>query len=123
MYDEAKEYDFDSWMDLAQTDPEKFEDLREAAIDELIASAPRERQMQLRRLQWRIDMVRQRAGNPMAATIEISKMMWNSFYELRDHFQDMFGDETGGRRIRPEPAELTPAQVIPFRRQSGALAQ
>ena len=48
--------DFDIWMNMAKNDPRQFESKRLQAIDEVIGSAPADRQMHLRRLQWRIDM-------------------------------------------------------------------
>ena len=109
---QVKEWDFDVWMNLARNDPEKFEALRRQAIDRLIEAAPEDRKLHLRRLQWRVDRVRERSGTPMAATLAISRMMWESFHDLRDHYQDLFGDETGGRRTISAPKS---AQVLSFR--------
>lgn len=39
-----------------------------------------ENQQRLRHLQWRIDMERARAKNPVDAMIRLNKMMWNQFY-------------------------------------------
>ena len=109
---QVKEWDFDVWMNLAKTDPEKFERLRTQAIDALIEAASEHRKLHLRRLQWRVDRVRERSGTPMAATLAISKMMWESFDDLRGHYQELFGDETGGRRPVRTPKT---AQVLTFR--------
>ena len=102
-------------MDLAKSDPEQFESKRMEAIDRLIESMPEERKIHLRRLQWRVDRVREGAGNPMAATIAISRMMWDAFYNLRDHYQELFADYTGGKR---EPRSVKTAQIIAFRPQT-----
>jgi hypothetical protein len=108
---QVEEWDFDVWMELAQNDPEKFEALRAQAIERVIEGVGGERKLHLRRLQWRIDQVRVRSKTPMAATMAISRMMWDSFYDLRDQYQDLFGDETGGRR----PVEIArPAKVLTF---------
>lgn len=72
------EIDFDSWAELARTDPDAFEARRLAAIDALIASAPEANRERLRCLQWRIDQERRLARTPMAACIRISRMMWRS---------------------------------------------
>lgn len=71
--------DWEAAKDLAQRDPEAFERRRQAAIDALINRAPEANRQHLRCLQWRIDMVRQRAANPLAACIDIYEMMWESF--------------------------------------------
>ena len=108
---EKQPRDFNDWMALAQCDPEQFELMRLQAIDELIESMPEDRKMHLRRIQWRIDRVRERSASPMAATIAISRMMWDAFYSLRDQYQYMFADKTGGVRPHREP-QL--AEVIRF---------
>ena len=104
--------DFDLWMQVAQDDPQRFEAMRQAAIDEFLATVPPERRLQLQRLQWRVDRVRERCTTPMAATIAISEMMWDAFYNLRDHYHDILGDTTDERRTRPAQPRL--AKVIPF---------
>ena len=110
---EEKQLDFNLWMSMAQNDPEKFELMRLEAIDELIESVPEDRRIHLRRLQWRIDRIRERAGTPLAATIEISKLMWNAFYELRDHYQVVLGKETSATSQPAAPRQS--AQILNFR--------
>lgn len=108
---QAKEWDFDVWMNLARNDPEKFEVLRIQAIEKLIEAASEERKIHLRRLQWRVDRVRERSGTPMAATLAISKMMWESFYELRDHYQGLLGVN-----MASHPAKtVQSAKILSFR--------
>jgi hypothetical protein len=72
--------DFDSMTAIAKESPSEFERLRQQAIDELIESAPPERQARLRGLQWRIDQER-RNRTPLSACIRISKMMWDQLME------------------------------------------
>ncbi len=104
--------DFDIWMNMAKDDPRQFESMRTEAIDEVIAAVPKDRQIHLRRLQWRIDMTRERAGSPMAATIAISRMMWDAFYNLKEHYEDLYAE---GDRSHSAAAPLESAQVIAFR--------
>lgn len=104
---------FDVWMQVAQADPQRFEAMRQAAIEEFLASVPAERRLKLQRLQWRVDRVRERCTTPMAATIAISEMMWDAFYHLRDEYQDLFA-LTNGRRPRPAEAHKQ-AKILPFR--------
>lgn len=109
--------DFKYWMDLAEQDPEQFEVQRAEVINELIASLPAERQMHLRRLQWRVDQVRMRSATPLAATIAISRMMWDTFYHLRDRYQEAFREHNPGIAHQPAPS----AQVLAF--PQGQLAE
>ncbi len=78
-----KPFNFDEWAALAKTDPAAFAQHRADVIAAEIASAPLERQPQLRRLQWRIDMERQRCSNPMHACIHLFNKMWDSVYSER----------------------------------------
>jgi len=70
--------DFDQFSRLAKSDPEAFEARRAELIEEMIQRLPEHRQQRMRCLQWKIDQVRNQAGNPMAACIKISEMMWDS---------------------------------------------
>jgi len=70
--------DFDHWSRLAKEDPNEFERMRLAAIEEVISNAPKEQQQRLRGLQWRIDQERRLAKTPLGACIRISRMMWES---------------------------------------------
>jgi len=85
----AYHIDFDTWAKLAATDPERFEDLRGRVLDYCIARAPADRRHRLRCLQWRINQVRNTAGNPLSACISISNMMWSSFSHLGEAYEDL----------------------------------
>ena len=75
----VQEFVFDSWAQLAQQDPDEFESKRKAYIQQYIEELPLERRERMQRLQWRIDMERQRASNPMSACLRLYQMMWDSF--------------------------------------------
>ncbi len=109
--------DFDTWSAIARTDPQTFEQMRLAAIQAAIGSAPEANRERLRRLQWRIDQERRLARTPLAACVRISRMMWRAVLGpngLHERFAELHGvvsgraaDSTGG----PTPC----AQVIAFR--------
>lgn len=69
---------FDEWSALASDDPQAFEQLREQVISDFLGQIPAAQQPRLRRLQWRIDKIRDRSNNPMSATINLYSMMWDS---------------------------------------------
>jgi len=79
MENSIRHLDFEQWSELASSDPEAFEDQRKALIDMVISRAPERRQQRLRGLQWRVDQVRNRSSNPLAACISLSDMMWEAF--------------------------------------------
>jgi hypothetical protein len=71
------EMGFDDWRELASDDPDAFEAARSAVIEEFLASAPGHHRKRLQGLQWRIDTIRERSSNPMAACLDIYGMMWD----------------------------------------------
>jgi hypothetical protein len=103
--------DFDSWRELAEKDPEGFENRRRAVIDAAIASAPEANRQRLRCLQWRIDRTRERAPNPMAACVALSKMMWERITG-REGLLEAIGRLQG----QPPPQRL-PARVLDLPRR------
>jgi hypothetical protein len=111
---DTHEIDFDTWSELARTDPERFEALRLAAIERVIAGAPVENRDRLRRLQWRIDQERRLARTPLAACMRISRMMWKAVLG-RGGLQQRIGElqQFDGTA----PVELAPARVVAFARQ------
>ncbi len=78
--DRTKSFVFDDWKELAETDPQAFEQKRQNYIDSFISTAPSQHQGRLEGLQWRIDMERQRSSSPMSACVRISSMMLDSVY-------------------------------------------
>ena len=100
------EIDFDTWSELAKTDPGAFEAMRQEAIAAVIESAPEANRERLRRLQWRIDQERRLARTPMAACVRISRMMWRSVlgpHGLNERFSEL------QRLISGQPGDAVPA--------------
>ena len=105
---------FDDWLDLAMNDPQAFESARSAAIQAFLSStSPRSRD-RLTRLQWRIDMIRQRSKTPMAACQTIYSMMWDHLAGDRGMLEALKSFAYDGI-YSPEP--LHNADILPFRTQ------
>ena len=103
--------DFDAWSELANADPYAFERQRADLVDKVIEFSNKERQARLRRLQWRIDQVRERASTPLAACIRLSSMMWDSVMGeggLHEALQTL-------RHTKPNAAPRRTATVLQFR--------
>ena len=82
------EIDFELWANLASTDPQKFEELRQDKISNFINQSSHHRQQRLLGLQWQIDTIRnQHPHSAVAACLAISKLMWETFQELSDVLQ------------------------------------
>lgn len=107
--------EFDSWAALAKADPAAFEARRQAAINAFIDAAPADQQQRLRGLQFRVDMERSRASNPLSATIRISRMMWGAFGDLREALdQAVNGAVVTADSRGADSVQRSSARIIPF---------
>jgi len=107
------DFDVKAWQALAKTDPAEFERRRVALLEELIASAPPDIQRRLRGTQFRVDAERQKSTNPLSATLRISRMMWESFSELREQLNQLAHPETA----KPaEKSQSRSAEILPFKK-------
>ncbi len=102
--------DFEQWAQLAQQDPDTFEQLRQRLLEAYISRASSTHQDRLRRLQWRIDRLREQASNPMSACVQISNLMWDTFDQLGKAYKNPDG-------CQPEksPKADKSAAVLPFK--------
>ncbi len=84
---------FDTLVKLAQENPEELERLRQEQVSKIINDAPEKTRHRLKGLQFQIDAHRTiHEDSPMGACIKISKMMQESFAELRgwlNHLSDL----------------------------------
>jgi hypothetical protein len=109
------DFNFDTFARLAKDDPVEFDRLRQQLIDANIAAAPRHLQSRLRQLQCRADLVREGATSPMAATLKLSSMMWETVVGpggLREALNALVS--VGERQQRPNPVDGKKAAVLPF---------
>lgn len=110
---------FDELLKLAQHNPEALEELRQQHISALIDSAPAEYQNRLRGIQFQIDAQRQiHSESPLGACVKISKMMHESFAELRGYLNQFSGQHDPLRSIaeESESVEAKPADILAFPR-------
>lgn len=75
-------FDFNEWMNLANTDPDEFQARRQRLLKEMIAAAPEQHRVKLYLLQAKIDTICQ-AHEPLESTILITKMLVNNLDELK----------------------------------------
>lgn len=118
------EREFDEWVELAKQDPTTFEQMRLAAISEVIDGAPAGQKERLTRLQWRIDQERRLARTPMNACIRISRMMWDNILGrggLCERFDELESLVRGSTEPEAEArADGTP-KVLAFARPGGSV--
>ena len=90
MHDNDRELPcFDTMLEMAQTNPEALETLRQRQVSALIQEAPEHIRQRLHGLQFQIDAQRQIYNNPMSACVKISHMMNESFAKLRLHLNQL----------------------------------
>jgi hypothetical protein len=104
--------DFDHLLQLAERDPMRFEDMRQAAIDDFISNLPRERQQRMRQLQWRIDQER-RNRTPISACVKISSMMWDHMVGPKGLLGYLLGDSKRGSEIDQRACKVLDFPVRP----------
>jgi len=107
---EREGFDFDGWQKLAREDPDTFEIKRKIIIDAAIANAPQRNHDRLRRLQWKLDRIRDTSSTPLAACVRMQEMLWES----------VIGRNGLLERLRQIPANGKPgrdsARILQFRR-------
>lgn len=106
--------DFDTWTEVATSDPVKFESHRQYLIDDFFSNIPESRMRRLRGIQFQVDMERERAKTPMAACIKISSMMWDSIGG-EGGLMDAFKALTHGAELKT-PARSFKADLLKFSR-------
>lgn len=105
---------FDELAELAQHDPKAFEELRQHLIDSFIDSAPEDRQMNIKRYQWRIDQEKRKHSNSLGCCIHLSSMMTKRMDELRrqlDLVSDVSSD-TAKKRFSKIKKAVIPLNVL-----------
>ena len=110
IHQQSESFDFDSWARLAQTDQCAFELKRKRILEAVIAEAPARNQTQLRRMQWKLDRIREIAPTPLAACVRMQELMWES----------VLGDNGLLDRLRQsstsQPPSANSAEILEFRR-------
>jgi len=104
-------FNLNEWFKLAEEDIEAFEVEREKLLKAFIESGCNKRQ--LNGLQFRINMERRRAKNPLDACIRISKMMNSQFY--CEFCPILTGINNGEELVNPIPSHT--ATIIPFKKK------
>jgi len=106
-------FDFDAWTNLFCDDPQAFEKQRTRAIEQLIRQAPAHKQQRLRCLQWKLDQIRRISPTPLAASVRMNQLLWESLAGA-DGLLDRLQRPCTARqrrytaRVIPFPSNLSP---------------
>ena len=104
-------FDFDAWAELARTDPQAFELERKLLIERAIMRAPEEKHRRLRCLQWKLDQIRNLASTPMAACLQINRLLWENITSEQGLLHSLLRLQSGQPLDRGNP---TPAKILQF---------
>ena len=88
-----EDFDFNEWAALARTDPEGFARRRHARIQAAILNSQEKNHARLERLQFRIYAKCRLARTPMKACLQLSSMMWDSFFDLKESLVTLSGKQ------------------------------
>ncbi len=100
------------WAQLAQQDPDAFEAMRAELLDEFIKNSPAHMQRRLEGIQWKVDLIRERAKSPAEVLAGISEMMWESAEHLRQKHLELV-DLCSGKKSDTSAVQKS-AQILDF---------
>ncbi len=75
-------FEFDHMKDLFESDPVEFERVRTELLEDLIATAPVDRQDQLKAKQWRIEHELNKFNDPIARMNKMVSILWDGVNDL-----------------------------------------
>jgi hypothetical protein len=109
--DNRPTFDFDAWAKLARKDPQAFELERKLLIERAIMRAPADKHQRLRCLQWKLDQIRNLASTPMAACLQINRLLWENITSEHGLLHCLQRLQTVKQ---PESSKQTIAKILPF---------
>jgi len=112
--------DFDAWSTLARSDPQGFEECRDRVINEAILRAPAHKRQRLRRMQWKLNQIRNTSRTPMIACLRMNRMLWEAVTGDRGLLDCLLHPENS--RQRTDDTNTQKARIIPFNQSPRALA-
>ncbi len=105
--------EFDAWARLAREDPRSFEQQRNLLLEQAILDAPERLRQRLRGLQWKLDRIRDTSATPLAASIRMHQLLWDSVsgpQGLLARLQFLENPASGGKTGRSS------AKILKFQR-------
>ena len=104
-------FDFNAWAKLARKNPQAFELERKLLIERAIMRAPADKQQRLRCLQWKLDQIRNLASSPMAACLQINRLLWEHIVSEHGLLHCLQRLQSGKH---PGNGDSATAEILPF---------
>jgi hypothetical protein len=83
----------DTRVDLSSMTEEELLEYWDVESEKIINRAQEPLRRRLRGLKWRCDKIREKSKNPLEGLIEAQRMMWESFFDLRDELNNLVGKD------------------------------
>lgn len=109
--DNRPTFDFDTWAKLASNNPHAFELERRLLLERAIMRAPADKQQRLRCLQWKLDQIRNLASTPMAACLQINRLLWENIISEHGLLHNLQRLQSWERPNNTDPAT---AEILQF---------
>ena len=109
--DNRPTFDFDAWAKLARNNPQAFELERRLLLERAIMRAPADKHQRLRCLQWKLDQIRNLASTPMAACLQINRLLWENIVSEHGLLHNLQRLQSGERPNDTDPAT---AEILQF---------
>ena len=109
--DNRPTFDFDAWAKLASNNPQAFELERRLLLERAIMRAPADKHQRLRCLQWKLDQIRNLASTPMAACLQINRLLWENIVSEHGLLHNLQRLQSGERPNDIDPAT---AEILQF---------
>jgi len=109
--DNRPTFDFDAWAELARENPQAFELERKLLIERAIMKAPADKHQRLRCLQWKLDQIRILASTPMAACLQINRLLWENIVSEHGLLHNLQRLQS---RERPDDIDPVTAEILQF---------
>lgn len=113
-------FDFETWAELAKTDPAAFEEKRKALMQEVIEQSPDKYKQRLEGIQFQVDGQRQIAKNPIDSMQRIYGMMMDKVFKEDGllHALESLSKPQQTKPIVTRKRKDAKADVVSFRKET-----
>jgi hypothetical protein len=105
---------FDEWVDLHDSEPERFEKYRKKLLNNLVDSAPEQSKPRLRGLIFQMEAEAIKSKSQMAYNIRLSSMMMDMVDELMCQLNQLVTNNFKGMEQDHPPVKS--AMILPYSR-------
>ena len=105
---------FDEWVNLHDSEPERFEKFRKKLLNDFVDSAPERSKARLKGLIFQMEVEAIKSKSQMAYNIRLSSMMMEMFEELSFQLNQLATNDIKG--MEQHQRSTKSAVLLPFKR-------